>query len=73
MDFGSTDIDALADLLGANQEEENEHQFGSTLNPGSIAGKSKEELAKPRAKIEFKVNNRDVKGGMKSEEVDESK
>lgn len=39
MEFASSDITAIADLLGANKDdEEPAHQFGSTLNPSNIAG-----------------------------------
>ncbi|CAI2380599.1 unnamed protein product [Moneuplotes crassus] len=72
MDFGVGGMESLANLLGADREEEPEHQFGSALNPGTLDGKKKEELAKPRAKIEVKVNNRDAKGGIKEELIDES-
>ena len=73
MEFGYSDIEGLASMMGVDKEEDDPHQFGSALNPGSIGGKKKEELAKPRAKIEFKVNNRDAKGGLKEEFIDEVK
>ena len=71
MEFGYSEIESLASMLGINREEEPKHEFGSTLNPGSIDGKKKDEIAKPRAKIDFKVNNRDAKGGMKEELLSE--
>ena len=71
MEWGASEIEGLANMLGLDREEDEEHQFGSALNPGTIDGKKKEELAKPRSKIEFKVNNRDAKGGLKEEVLDE--
>ena len=73
MDFGVEGIESLANLLGANKEDEPEHEYGSALNPGTINGKEKEELAKPRTKVEVKVNNRDAKGGLKQELIEDSK
>ena len=73
MNFAATELESLANMLGVDKNDEPEHQFGSTLNPGSLTGKKKEEIAKPRSKIEFKVNNRDKNGGMKEELVGEPK
>ena len=71
MEFGISEVEGLAKMLGVDRDEELEHEFGSTLNPGTLDGKSKDEIAKPRAKIDFKVNNRDAKGGMKEELLSE--
>ena len=73
MEFGTAEIEGLNKLLGGDVDEEEQHQFGSALNPGNIDGKDKEEIAKPRAKIEVKVNNRDAKGGLKEELIDDDK
>lgn len=46
-------------MLGIEEDEEPQHQFGSALNPSSvgIGSKPKDEVARPHAKIDFKVNN----------------
>lgn len=54
MAFNLDDIEALAEMVGAKEEdfEEYKYQKGSVLNPGTIdGGKQKEEVAKPNAKI----------------------
>lgn len=51
-------------MLGEGQEDENEHIYGSALNPSSLhGGKAKDEIAKPNAKVEVKTYNREVGGG----------
>ena len=64
--FSIAQIEELANMLGANTEENApEHQFGSALNPGTLhGGKDEKELAKPGVKMEVKGgNNRAVGGG----------
>jgi predicted RNA-binding protein with RPS1 domain len=62
MDFGT--IEALKDLVGIDKNEDDDgHIYGSAINPGTLNGKKKEEMAKPNAKIEVKTFNRDAKGG----------
>lgn len=63
-------IDALKELVGLDKDQEEEHYFGSAINPGNIGGKKKEEeIAKPHVKMEVKTFNRDVKGGATSESL----
>ncbi len=54
----------MKDLVGLDKNEDDDgHIFGSAINPGTLHGKKKEEMAKPNAKIEVKTFNRDAKGG----------
>ena len=64
MDFGFQQIEAIRDLIGINDDED-QHVYGSAINPGSLHGgaKGKDELAKPNVKMEVKTYNRDAKGG----------
>jgi len=63
MNFGEGigDLVALKDLLSPDDDESNDHsyqnqyQFGSVLNPTSMHGKEKKEMAPPNTKIEVKV------------------
>jgi hypothetical protein len=61
LDYSS--IEAMKELVGLDKDEDDGHVYGSAINPGSLNGKKKEEMAKPNAKIEVKTFNRDVKGG----------
>ena len=61
-------MENLRDLL-APDEEDDGHVYGSALNPRSLHGDKKKELARPNAKIEVKTNNRDAKGGAKAEDL----
>jgi len=66
MDFSQ--ISALQNLLDTGENHEDEFanvQKGSVLNPGTIAGKDKKEVAKPYAKIQTTVNERNTSGGAK--------
>ena len=66
MDFSQ--LEALQDLLSGNKdEEENSHVYGSALNPSTLHGKDKKEIAKPNAKVEVKTYNRGVNGGATEE------
>jgi len=63
-------IEALKELVGLDKDQEEEHYFGSAINPGNLGGKKKdEEIAKPHVKMEVKTFNRDVKGGATSESL----
>mmetsp|Transcript_4250 Transcript_4250/g.3571 ORF Transcript_4250/g.3571 Transcript_4250/m.3571 type:complete len:216 (+) Transcript_4250:12-659(+) len=73
MNFGTDELSGLASMLGLDNEDEPEHQFGSALTPGTLDGKNKDEIAKPRAKVEVIVNNRDVNGGLKEELIEQEK
>jgi hypothetical protein len=64
--FDYNSIDALKELVGLDKDDDDSagrHVFGSAINPGTLNGKKKDEMAKPNAKIEVKTFNRDVKGG----------
>ena len=64
MESTFAEIGALQDLLGVDKEEE-QHIFGSAINPGTLNGKDAEnkEIAPPNAKIEVKTFNRGAQGG----------
>ena len=63
-------IEALKELVGIDKDQDEEHFFGSAINPGTIGGKKKdEELAKPHVKMEVKTFNRDVKVGAPTESI----
>ena len=58
-EFGQ--LQALKELVGGEELEQeliDNPNKGSSLNPGSIGGKSKEELAKPFSKVEAKFGKR---------------
>ena len=61
-------MEALKDMIAPDDDDVG-HVYGSALNPGTIAGKEKKELARPNAKIEVKTNNRAVTGGAKEEDL----
>lgn len=65
MEFGLSEIEGIKNLLGIDDEEVPQHQFGSALNPSKvgIGAQEKEEIARPNTKIEVKVNNRNPSGG----------
>lgn len=63
MEYNMLEIDALKELVGLDKDEDNGHVYGSALNPGSLGGNKKEEMAKPNAKVEVRTYNRDAKGG----------
>lgn len=53
-------------MLDQGQDDDG-HVFGSALNPGTLQGGQKKEIAKPNAKVEVKTFNRDAKGGATEE------
>ena len=64
--FTISQIEELANLFGAQDENDPGHQFGSALNPGTLHGGGEEkELAQPGVKMNTVVNNRAVGGGAK--------
>ncbi len=61
-------------MLGGNKEDEEDgHIYGSALNPASLHGKEKKEIAKPHTKVEVKVHNRDVNGGATQEALEQAR
>ena len=62
-------IENLKELVGLDKDDDDGHIYGSAINPGSLNGKKKEEMAKPNAKIEVKTYNRDIKGGATQESL----
>ena len=64
--FSVDQIEALSTMLNPDGETtDNQHVFGSALNPGSLhngANKPKE-MAKPGVKMHVAVNNRAIDGG----------
>ena len=66
--FSIGNMEALQELIAPEQDED-EHIYGSALNPSSLHGKNKTELAKPNAKVEVKTFNRDAKGGAPEESL----
>ena len=68
--FGIQNMEALQSLINGDQDEdENEHVYGSALTPGTMGGKEKSELAKPNAEVVVKTFNRDAKGGATEESL----
>ena len=53
----------------APEEDEDEHVYGSALDPSSLHHKGDKEIAKPNVKVEVKVNNRAIEGGAKEETI----
>ena len=60
--FSIGNLEALQNLIAPDAEED-EHVFGSALNPSTLHGKNKTELAQPNAEVVVKTFNRDAKGG----------
>ena len=61
-------------MLDSNKDDEDDgHVYGSALNPGSLHGGQKKEIAKPNAKVEVKTFNRDAKGGATEEALAKAK
>ena len=55
-------------MLDPGKDDEYDgHVYGSALNPSSLHGAEKKEIAKPNAKVEVKTFNRDAKGGATEE------
>jgi hypothetical protein len=71
MEYSMMEINALKELVGLGKDDDQSsgHVFGSALNPGTLAGKKQEELAKPGVKVEVKTFNRDAKGGATQESI----
>jgi len=66
MTFSVDQIEALSTMLNPDGDsEQNQHVFGSALNPGSLHNGSgpKKEIAKPGVKMSTVVNNRAIGGG----------
>ena len=61
--FTVSQIEELANMLGSNDENTPQHQFGSALNPGTLHGNEEKEVAKPGVKMNAVVNNRNPMGG----------
>jgi len=50
VEFRMQDIEALQNLVSTGVEDEDDHVYGSALNPSSLhSGKDKKEIAKPNA------------------------
>jgi len=67
--FSFQQMEALNDLISPEEDENNQHFYGSVLNPSNVGGqgKPKEEIAKPNSKIEVKTFNRGQHGGATEE------
>ena len=65
--FSYDQIEGLQAMLAGPQEEEDGHVYGSALNPSSLHGKGKKEIAKPNSKVEVKTFNRGINGGATEE------
>ena len=64
MEFNYEQLEGLQKMLTKEEDEEDDqHVYGSALNPSSLHGNQKKEIAKPNAKVEVKTFNRDVNGG----------
>ena len=62
--FSVQDMEAFSAMVNGTDQDDNQHMFGSALNPGSLhSGHEKKEIAKPMAQIAVKTNNRAVGGG----------
>lgn len=72
MDYGGFSFNDMKNLTEmVSPEEEDEHVYGSALNPGTLhSGKDKKEIAPPNVKTEIKVNNRAIGGGAKIETIE---
>ncbi len=66
------DILALQKLIGDDENDE-DHVYGSALTPGSLHGKPEKDIAKPNAKVEVKTFNRATGGGATQESIEEQK
>ena len=66
--FAPGAMEALRDMIAPDDEDVG-HVYGSALNPNTLAGKDKKEIAAPNAKVEVKVNRRAVTGGAKEEDL----
>lgn len=67
------DILALQQMLGGNDDEDDQHVYGSALNPSTLHGKQDKEIAKPNTKVEVKTYNRAIGGGATQESIDQDK
>ena len=66
--FNVQNMEALQELIAPDQEDEG-HVYGSALNPQTLHGKDKKELARPNAEMVVKTFNRDAKGGATAESL----
>lgn len=74
MDFSIDQLESLQNMLDPNKDDEDDgHVYGSALNPSSLHGGQKKEIAKPNAKVEVKTFNRDAKGGATEEALAKAK
>jgi len=73
--FTFQQMEALNNLILTEEDQEKDrHFYGSALNPGNLDGskpKTKDEIAKPNAKIEVKTFNRGAHGGATQEALEE--
>ncbi len=68
MDFSIDQLEHLQNMLDSGKDDEFDgHVYGSALNPSSLHGGQKKEIAKPNTKVEVKTFNRDAKGGATEE------
>ena len=62
--FSISDVEALASIFRQEDQADDDHVYGSVLNPSSLhGGKEGKELAKPGVKMNAVVNNRNPTGG----------
>lgn len=74
MDFNHEMLESLQGMLDPSKDDEDDgHVYGSALNPGSLHGAQKKEIAKPNTKVEVKTFNRDAKGGATAEDLAKAK
>ena len=65
------DILALNSMINGENDDEENHVFGSALTPSSLHGKKEKEIAKPNAKVEVKTYNRAIGGGATEQSIAE--
>lgn len=71
MDSMAPGMDILALNQFLNPDEEDDHVYGSALNPGTLKGKTDKEVALPNAKVEVKTFNRAIGGGATEDSLKE--
>ena len=69
VDFAPFELEALSNMINPEDENEDQHVYGSALTPAQVMGRDKKEIAKPNVQVEVKTYNRDARGGAPAEQI----
>ena len=67
--FNPAELEALNQMVNPDDGEDDQHVYGSALNPATVMGREKKEIAKPNVQVEVKTYNRAAHGGAPDEQI----